>query len=496
MLLKKTFSYMQKANKSVLFICLAVMVLADAAISMEYLRGNRTLLVTATVLVLVQGSMLISLFIYRRNSESKIIREIVFVSYTAAWFIIFISSKFYLTFAFIFPFTIAYSLYSDKRFMVRVSIVQMLIIVIRVINDIQNGATQPSDITNYMLLIILSLLFCISTYMATASYAVISDELSRNLEEIKKAKDVQDTLIDVVVDTAKILDECTEEVAQIVNDISNNSQAVAQIIQDIARNSTNIAESIHTQSTYGERIQTKIVHTTEVTQAIDAAAGHSVEITSRGQSIFDKFMAVDSSRNTAVESVYQSIEDLSVKSIGIERILENIRGISEQTNLLALNAAIEAARAGEAGYGFAVVAEEVRKLAEESRSFAEEIVVIIQSFKEETAKSAAAVKELTDSSKAQSIQLAQTAQILKETVENATSLRQQIKNVNQEMQEVHNANGEIVKAINGISLSTTESMSNAEEATAITEEHASQIAYAMSLIDRLVETNQKMKTYL
>ena len=99
--------------------------------------------------------------------------------------------------------------------------------------------------------------------------------------------------------------------------------------------------------------------------------------------------------NTIADTVISSsnvVAKLGERSKEIGNIVEVISGISGQTNLLALNAAIEAARAGEHGHGFAVVAEEVRKLAEESQQASKQIGDLIRAIQEETEQAVAAMQ--------------------------------------------------------------------------------------------------------
>jgi twitching motility protein PilJ len=99
--------------------------------------------------------------------------------------------------------------------------------------------------------------------------------------------------------------------------------------------------------------------------------------------------------HSSVEATAQRIKALGDRSLEVSEIVKVINDITEQTNLLALNAAIEAARAGEAGRGFAVVADEVRKLAEHSRTAAKDIAALIKSIQAETNDAVVVMEEGT-----------------------------------------------------------------------------------------------------
>jgi len=172
----------------------------------------------------------------------------------------------------------------------------------------------------------------------------------------------------------------------------------------------------------------------------------------------------------AVFETAQRIQDLGVQSQKIGEIIQVIDDIAEQTNLLALNAAIEAARAGEHGKGFAVVADEVRKLAERSGKATKEIAELITNIQRGT-KVAVDSMQVGTREVESGVELAQDAgQSLKEIVQGVNTAGEQVHKIMEIINEILTGSEEVSKAVNNVAAITEENSAATEEMSASAEE--------------------------
>jgi methyl-accepting chemotaxis protein len=164
--------------------------------------------------------------------------------------------------------------------------------------------------------------------------------------------------------------------------------------------------------------------------------GHEVEKLNQNSGIFQETSALlagfsDSLGSMAEQGVssVESVNLLQQRVSEISRIVELIKAISDQTNLLALNAAIEAARAGEQGRGFAVVADEVRALAQRTSQATQEISALVSSINQETDSASRSTSSLSSEATRLSTDVARSAQTLDEMVVLGEHMSQLIENI-------------------------------------------------------------------
>ncbi|HEY3278512.1 MAG TPA: methyl-accepting chemotaxis protein [Syntrophorhabdaceae bacterium] len=199
--------------------------------------------------------------------------------------------------------------------------------------------------------------------------------------------------------------------------------------------------------------------------SISESANAMVDIAENGSSIVNRSVAEVRQIAETVTKSSEFVKGLGSQSEKISEIVQVINDIADQTNLLALNAAIEAARAGEAGRGFAVVADEVKKLAERTSTSTREIGDMIGGIKSGVGKAVESMDEAAESVKA-GVELSNEAgAALTEIVSSASSLQALVQQIAAAIEEMNSSTEQIAKDMEEVAGVTKESSHTADEVT-------------------------------
>jgi len=209
-----------------------------------------------------------------------------------------------------------------------------------------------------------------------------NDEVGQLLHVLKRMQDELRAMIGSIDDGSRLVGSAAENMAAAAGQISRSAEAQSEAI-------SNTAAAV-------EQMTVSIGQVSENAGAARGVAQKTSEIADRGKHHADTTATEIRKIASSVDNSAQVMRELQASSQQISQIANVIRGIADQTNLLALNAAIEAARAGEQGRGFAVVADEVRKLAEQTGAATNEIQKMIDTIQSQTAAAAGQMGQVNE----------------------------------------------------------------------------------------------------
>lgn len=262
---------------------------------------------------------------------------------------------------------------------------------------------------------------------------------------VKKFRDMLNKLSEVVHSTASASAE-----------ISSSAEEMAAGAQEQSSQTTEIAGAI-------EQMTKTILETSKNAGVASDKSKYSGEAAkSGGKSISETVSGMNKIANV-VEKASETIKQLGASSEKIGSIIEVIDDIADQTNLLALNAAIEAARAGEHGRGFAVVADEVRKLAERTTKATKEIGSMIKGIQHDTNEAVSAMENGTMEVKNGLALANESGESLKKIIESTDEVLDVINQVAAASEELSSAADQISHSIEGINSVTQQSAAGVQE---------------------------------
>jgi methyl-accepting chemotaxis protein len=349
-------------------------------------------------------------------------------------------------------------------------------LMINAFNGTINSLQEINQLLGQMLLQLNSVIGQIATNANNLNFA--SDQLAGNARQASQA----------TVQISSTIQQVAQGIGQQADSVSQTTRSVEQMnqtIEGVSRGAQEQSKAVTLVSQITGRINTDIQHVASNAQAVTERSAEAATAARKGAVTVEDTLKGMSNIREKVGVSATKVRELGARSDQIGAIVEVIDDIASQTNLLALNAAIEAARAGEQGKGFAVVADEVRKLAERSSSATKEIGGLVKSIQTTVGEAVKAMDEGAQEINVGVNQATAAGQALHSILIAAEAVLTQAQEAGSTTKKVQIAAADLVGAIETVSSVVTENKTS----TGAMASHSSQVVQAFENIASVSEEN-------
>lgn len=484
----------QIANYNLIKLMKPTTIVVVLSLVFAVIRGERTIIDVGTNSFVLIGVTVMGEVLFRKNSDDKKIKYMALVGFLLVWAYLFLSGNYLIMFAFGFPFLTAYAIYGQKKGVPYIGLFLMLVAIVKIIMDYNQGYISKATITNYTIMIANVIIFVLAIYSNAKILGEFNESNKNAMENLNSSREKQENIISEVMNLNDVIDDNTGNVLAIIDNISEQSNVIKESLNEIAKGSKRNAEVIHRQVRASKTIQEKLTHAAYIANDMNIVSKNTDEVISESVTIVDELKnqsVVVEETNGYVKEMMTSLEE-GAKNIA--EITNTIEGIVKQTNLLALNASIEAARAGESGKGFAVVADEIRKLAEQSGRSIDSVMEVTNDIQSKLSMSIKAFDDLNTANEKQNDLVIRTTEIFGDIGKNIKNITSKVHEINSEVNYIVESNEEIVEGINEISSVAEETMAMTEECSNIANQFKFMSEDASNLTNELKEKTESVKS--
>lgn len=285
--------------------------------------------------------------------------------------------------------------------------------------------------------------------------------------------------------TAEQVQSASRDLSHIAEETAASSSEVTKSMEDIADGSTELAHFVQNGASITRQLSDEFDVVSHSIEDIRATMEQMTNQQNDSTSVLEHLVATTNENEEATAHINEVIARLNGRMETIVSVIGTIQAIAEQTNLLALNAAIESARAGEVGQGFAVVANEIRTLADQSRESTEDIRQIIENIYADTSLTVDAMSEVTTKTTEQTKAVDTVRASMLSLNESTSAVTTLVNTSIASIQQLNEEAGTLANEIESMSAISEEQAATSTQATSIMQSQREEIAKVNEATQRL-----------